>query len=182
MYGSDEETNLLDDAEEAAAAVREADERSCAQPVRRWRYVPPSSVGFSFCIEGAARLLITASGARYEVGAERDERGRYLPQTYERRKLDALSVTWKKDGESAWDIWDGRAGIVVPARGHAAGTIFTITLFNRAIVDPRKRGTSTTFERVENSLFEAQIVCAVEDGCLVEYPKPLPARNPGRGG
>lgn len=172
VYGGDEEASLLDESEQPAAG--DADERSRAQPVRRRRYVPPSSVGFSFCIQGSARLLITASGARYEVGAQRDEGGQYLPQTYERRNLDAWSVTWKKHGESAWDIWDGRAGIDVRACGHAAGTIFTITLFNRANVDPGKRGKGATFERVENSLFEAQIECAVEDGRLVEYPSPAP--------
>ena len=84
VYAGDEEASPLDESEEAAGDG-EADERSHAQPVQRRRYVPPSSVGFSFCIEGAARLLITASGARYDVGARRDEKGQYLPQTYRRR-------------------------------------------------------------------------------------------------
>ena len=175
VYGDDEDANLLDDPEEAAAADGEAQERPRAQPVRRRRYVPPSSVGFSFCVEGDARLLITASAARYEVGAQRDEKGRFFPQTYERWNLDTWSVTWKKNGESAWDIWEGRAGIDVRARMHAAGTIFTVTLFNRAKVNPQKRGIGAASERVEKSLFEARIECAVEDGRLVEYPRVDPS-------
>ena len=53
----------LEDQEEETLATDAAEGESLAQPARRRRYVPPSSVGFSFCVRGDVRLSITASAA-----------------------------------------------------------------------------------------------------------------------
>ena len=173
---AEEEADLLDDPEEEEApASDEPEGRSLARPVRRRRYVPPSSAGFSFCIRGDARLLITASAACYRSVEERDEAGRFQPQGYDRSVLGAWSVTWTTRGPAAWDLWDGRAGIDVRTRPCAAGTIFTVTLFNRCELDPEVAGRRRTLDRIEGSLFEACIECAVEDGRLVEYPRVDPS-------
>jgi len=70
------EPALLDDPEDAPSAEGESEDRPLAQPTRRRRYVPPSSVGFSFYIRGDVRLAITASAAVYGGAEERGERGR----------------------------------------------------------------------------------------------------------
>ncbi len=158
----------IGDEQATGDAMREA--QASARPLRRQRYVPPSSAGFSFCAEDATRLQITAKAARYEQHGERDAAGRFLRNEFERRVLDPWSVTWKPDGPSAWDIWDGRAGIEVRARRHAAGAIFTVTLFNRAALSPSAVGSSKTRDRVAKSLFEAHVECAIETGRLLEYP------------
>ena len=49
-----------------------------ARPVGRRRYVPPSSVGVSFYVRGAARLRVTASAANYRRVRERDPSGRFV--------------------------------------------------------------------------------------------------------
>ena len=167
-----DEAILQDDFEEVEPRVSgEPEERPSAQPVRRIRYVPPSSVGFSFCVQDDARLLITASAASYEVGPVRVETGQFQPQKFRRSTLDPSSVTWKGDGQSVWKLWNGRAGIDVRVRSHAAGTIFTVTLLNRCRLNPEVTGQRKRSDRIENSLFEAKLKCAIEDGLLVEYPR-----------
>ena len=170
------DANLLDDANEEPDNGDETDKTTPAQSVRRRRYVPPSSAGFSFCVQGAARLFITASATRYkQVSEQRDRRGRFLRQEFDRSQLDACSVTWKHNRQSAWEIWDGRAGIDVRARPHAAGTIFTVTFYNRNRLEPEVFGRGRTLDRIEKSLFEAQIKCAIEAGRLVVYPRVDPS-------
>ena len=175
------DANSLEDADDQESADGdEPENKVSAQPVRRRRYVPPSSVGFSFCIQGDARLLITVSAARYQVNELRDTLGRYAPDEFERSPLDTWSVTWKPGGQSAWKIWEvpggaGRAGIDVRARPHAAGTIFSVTLFNRGRLEPEVFGRRRKLDRIEKSLFEARIECAIEAGSLVEYPRVDPS-------
>ena len=70
------DSNLLDDAGDEERSDGDGLENgTSAQPVRRRRYVPPSSAGFSFCVDSDARLLITASAACYKQVSDRDARG-----------------------------------------------------------------------------------------------------------
>ena len=123
--GGESEQALLDEQEEAAPADGEADGRQAfAQPARRRRYVPPSSVGFSCFVRGEVRLSITCSAAMYrEAGAgerdfeDRDEAGRFLPGEYTRTRLPERTVQWSSAtarGESRVAIWEGqaRAGVI----------------------------------------------------------------------
>ena len=62
--GTDEsEEALLDDQDDTAPSDGEPDEQPVAQPARRRRYVPPSSVGFSFFVRGNVCLSIVPSAA-----------------------------------------------------------------------------------------------------------------------
>lgn len=165
-----------DDMDEDTAGGDEPETARAAHAVRRRRYVPPSSAGMSFCIRGDAQLLITVSAARYERCREpRDAHGRFLPWEYERKKLDPFPVTWKPSGQSSWDVWDGLGGIDVRARKHASGTILTVTLFNRNELEPDVFAGRRSPHRIERSLFEARIECAVEAGHPVEYPRVDPS-------
>lgn len=183
------DANLLDDDGDGDGDGEPADgggpdNPAPARPTRRRRYVPPSSAGFSFCVRGDARLLITATAARYrQVAGERSPEGRFQRQEFERSPFDPWSVTWKPGGPSTWEIWKegarkgarARAGIDVRARQHATGTIFTVTLFNRNRLDPEAFGSRRRLDRTEKSLFEAHIECEIEAGHLLEYPRVDPS-------
>ena len=170
------DVSLLDDAaDEEPADGEDTDKNPSVQPVRRRRYVPPSSAGFSFCVQGDARLLITVSAACYKSGPERGLEGLFIGQEFDRNALGLHSVTWKPGTQCTWEIWDGRAGIDVRARTHATGTIFTVTLFNRRSLDPEVAGRRKREDRIEKSLFEARIECEIEAGRLVEYPRVDPS-------
>ena len=172
---TESDVNSLEDADdEEPADGAEPENKTSAQPVRRRRYVPPSSAGFSFCVQGNARLLISVSAARYEQVSERGPQGHYSRQEFGRNPLES-SVMWKSGGNSAWEIWDGRAGIDVRARPHAAGTIYTVTLFNRGRLQPEVSGRRRFLDRIEMSLFEARIECVIEAGRPVEYPRVDPS-------
>ncbi len=189
-----------EDEEEETLAGDEPESRTLAQPVRRRRYVPPSSVGFSCCVRGDARLSITASAAVYKSAGERDEKGRFRfqSQQYERAELGEHTLIWTRskapgepiqEGRAGIDvrvvsfspdpaptiIWNGRAGIDIRARPHRDGVILTVTLFNRNELDPDLVSWQRAIDRVEKSLFEARIECAIEAGELVEYPRVDPS-------
>ena len=186
--GGDSEPALLDEPEEAAPADGEADgQRSFAQPARRRRYVPPSSVGFSCFVRGEVRLSITCSAAVYrDAGAgerdvvDRDEAGRFLPGEYTRTRLPERTVQWSSAtarGESGETIWEGqaRAGVDVRDRPHRDGRIVTVTLCNRNELAPDVLPHLRMRDRVAKSLFEAGLSCVVESGELVEYPRVDPS-------
>ena len=140
-------------------------------PVRHRRYVPPSSVGFSFCVRGATSLRIEASAARYEADSEdRDTEGRFRGRRYRRIVLDPETMCFGNGHRERRRIWQGHAGIDVRARVHGQGTIVTVALFNRQTFvwdeDPRLQVRT----RVESSLFQVRLECLVEQGEVVDYP------------
>ena len=192
----DEPALLDDDQEEAEPADGETDgQQAFAQPARRRRYVPPSSVGFSCFVRGDVRLAITASAAVYtstgERDDDRDEAGRFQVREYHRTSLPEQTVTWPPDAAAqvpalapspssaasggTFPIWEGRAAIDVRARPHGDGLILTVTLCNRRELEPDAPPQRRTRDRAEKSLFEARIECAVERGELVEYPRVDPS-------
>lgn len=162
----DEEALLLDEEDEDQGEDAEA--HRTAQPARRRRYVPPSSVGFSFCVRGAVKLDIEASGAAYRQEGDRDEQGRFVLRRFMREPLQA-SVEWADSDPSPVLIWDDRAGIDVRARKHRDGTILTVSLFNQQRLDQQARSRST--DRTDKALFQVGLQCTVVHGDVVEYPR-----------
>ena len=175
----DAEETLLDEQEDSAPPDDDPDDQPDAQPVRRRRYVPPSSVGLSCYARGDVCLSIVPSAAFYrDQGAQRDA-GRFQRSEYRRYELPECVVTWSKSGAPGYDsserIWDGRASIDVRARLHLDGIIVTVTLSNRGELDASASGRDRTRDRVEKSLFEARLECVVESGELVDYPRVDPS-------
>ncbi len=166
---------LLADEDDEVLQDGEGEGRTLAQPARRRRYVPPSSVGFSFCVRGAACLTITASATVYERTGERDEKGRFRSQEYERTKLESHSLAWSASDSLTDPFWQGRGGIDVRARPHRDGAILTVTLFNRNRLDAGAPGWQRTQDRVEKALFEVELECIIEAGELVGYPRVDPS-------
>ncbi len=166
---------LFDDQEEEATEDEESEGQTPAQPARRRRYVPPSSVGFSCFVRGEPRLWITASAARYEGTEDRDETGQFQQQGYDRTRFDEHAFVWPIASGQRESIWEGRAGIDVRARPHREGTILTVTLFNQSKIDGNASGRKRAQDRIEKSLFEARLECAIESGELLEYPRVDPS-------
>ena len=93
---------------------------------------PPSSVGFSFCVRGEARLRIEASAARYEADPDhRGAEGRFRRPRYQRTVLEPETMSLTVGSHETRKIWRDRAGIDLRARLHGDGHILTVTLFNR---------------------------------------------------
>ena len=161
-----------------------------ATPVRRRRYVPPSSVGFSFCVRGEVRLRIEASAVAYAQVDLRDEVGRFQ-RRYVRRPLKPASFVVSGLRSERREVWPEaepeeaaartdalpvpRAGIDVRARPHRNGTIVTVTLFNRQVAEWGSGGREALVRRVERALFEVQLECFVEKGEVVDYPRVDPS-------
>ena len=149
-----------DDEDDTPAGAAETPGAAMAQPVRRRRYVPPSSVGFSFFVRSDVRLRITASAARYRRVGERDESGRFRKREYKREPFECAMI-WP-DGQC--ETPDG-VGLDVRRRPYRDGGILTVVFSNRQTV---ARG---IHDRAETCLFEAYVECAIETGDLAEYPR-----------
>ena len=181
LAGTEEgEGDLLDDQDDRAPSDGTPDDQPVAQPARRRRYVPPSSVGFSFFVRGNVCLSIAPSAAVYQDrNPERGERGRFQSPLYERSELPECAVTWTRSAaasnETSDPIWEGRAGIYTRARPHRGGLIVTVTLANRVELDATAWGRDRTRDRAEKSLFEARLECVIESGELVDYPRVDPS-------
>ena len=181
LAGTEEaEGALLDDQDDRAPSDGTPDDQPVAQPARRRRYVPPSSVGFSFFVRGNVCLSIAPSAAVYQDrNPERDEQGRFHAPLYERSELPECAVTWTRSAaasnETSDPIWEGRASIDTRARPHQGGLIVTVTLSNRNELDDAAWGRDRTRGRVEKSLFEARLECVIESGELVDYPRVDPS-------
>lgn len=174
VIGSNEDDGFLDEDADVGTAGDEVDDRGQARPSRRRRYVPPSSVGFSFFVYGEVQLSITASAATYRAGDERDAAGQFLPTRFERVPIEEHTWSWSVAEPAEKRIWQDRGGIDVRLRPHRGGSIVTVTLVNRGEVGdvaPRRRQA----ERVGKALFEVRIECAVEGGQLAEYPRVDPS-------
>ena len=169
------DSTRLEDQEEETLATDTEEGESLAQPARRRRYVPPSSVGFSFCVRGDVRLSITASATTYRATDDRDEFGQFQATRYERTRLDEQTLIWSKSDKSNQRIWENQAGIDIRARPHRHGTIVTVTMVNRGELARNAAPRQRAVERVDKSLFEARLECAVEGGQLVEYPRVDPS-------
>ena len=181
LAGTEEgEGALLDDQDDTAPSDGTPDDQPVAQPARRRRYVPPSSVGFSFFVRGNVCLSISPSAAVYQDrNPGRGEGGRFQSPLYERSVLQDCAVTWTRSAaasnETSDPIWEGRASMDIRARPHRGGLIVTVTLSNRNELDASAWGRERTRDRVEKSLFEARLECVIESGALVDYPRVDPS-------
>lgn len=175
--GIDPATEDDDSSEYDYATGMESDSDQTASGIVRRRYIPPSSVGFSFYVDGSDwSVQVLFSAAIYnEV---RDKDGQFTGG-YRRTGLggdeDALLLNRQgrhfvlpghSDGEEMH-----RAGIDVQARPHGSGQIITISLFNNQVmpadVDPKE----WSREQLKHSLFEVQLACYIETGTVGRYPR-----------
>ena len=161
-----------DDAEDLPRDGEPGSSQEKVAPIRRRRYVPPSSVGFSFCVRGEARLRVEASAARYEADPEdRGPKGRFRRPRYRRIVLDPETMCFRGGDHERRKIWQDRAGIDLRARVHGQARILTLTFFNRQTFEWDGDSRLRVAKRVESSLFEVRLKCLVERGEVVDYPR-----------
>jgi hypothetical protein len=138
------------------------------------RYVPPSSLGFSFFIRGTdIRFQVLCSGARYERSTDR---GRFTNDwTRHSMTTDAddevLNFTCpKKEQSQNVLIWSERARVDIRWRHFAHGWIVTISLCNAQVVADQQTGRDYVMERATKSIFEATLRCVIDSGEVGVYP------------
>ncbi|MCX6780462.1 MAG: hypothetical protein NT034_04805 [Candidatus Magasanikbacteria bacterium] len=170
--------------DEPEGVDEDQDIRNDAEPAtKRRRYMPPSSVGFSFFAHGnEIQFQVICSAARYEKSKSRnDESGQFVNNEFTRSVLggdenaktffrpEKLSLTQFNQRE---DVLDGLASIDVLWRPFMDGWIVTVSLFNKQEINGE--GTSQSLfvnERIKQSLFEANLRCFLDVGEIGTYPR-----------
>jgi hypothetical protein len=174
----------IDDAEDADGELGPAengesppvDAKATSQPKRR--FVPPSSVGFSFYIEGEAiRLQVIPRAARYEPADDRTKSGRadhWQPVALGRDDADATMVaapSVRRRQQQRHPVFDERAEVMVLWRPVGTGWLVTISLSNTQQDpgkgdDPRKAA-----DRNARALLRVVLACIIEAGHVGDYPR-----------
>lgn len=135
------------------------------------RYVPPSSVGFSFFISGDdIRIRTHCRGAQYkQYTGDRDEKSR----DWIRQELnDSLDLEFqppsplramRQDKSTLSD----KAKVDVLWRPFADGWLVTVSLINTSIPETAEYWD----DRNELSIFEASLTCIIDSGEVGSYPR-----------
>ncbi len=155
--------------------------RKAEPAVKHYRYMPPSSVGFSFYACGdRVRFQVICSAAQYKRTGRRDDRGRFTATEYERSQLGgdheagiflAPKAPSRRQFTKRCYVFDGSAGIDVLWRPSSDGWIVTVSLFNRQEWNVAGDPKSFTQERNEKALFEVKLSCFLEAGEISTYPR-----------
>ena len=143
------------------------------------RYIPPSSLGFSFFINGEdIRFQVLSRAVRYER-TKRDVRGQYK-NDWKRRELvsrqgndeefENISCPGKDQRQSFSSMAD-KARVDVQWRQFVDGWIVTVSLCNAQEVSDGLTGIDYVFERAEKTLFEASLRCVIDAGDVGVYPR-----------
>ena len=149
------------------------------------RYVPPSSCGFSFFVEGdAIELDVIVSGRRYatEVRGEGGKFERLSWKRFEITEVDGeyLLIRGPSVGEPTrfpvFGSGDGALGFVdAEWRPHGDGWIVTLTLCNaqEILEDQQNQGGANSYntEHASRTIFGAELRCVIQSGEVGTYPR-----------
>lgn len=143
--------------------------QSCA--VRR--YMPPSSMGFSFYVEGSdIRFQILCAACRYER-RERDEHGRFASKWTQKKPFQEEMKYFIGPPRCALHqrepVLDSLAAVDVLWRPFGAGWIVTVTLCNTQKMEEGSRDYAA--ERAGKTLFAANLRCVMDSGEIGVYPR-----------
>ena len=174
--------SVSDDDDDTESIGDETNTGNNAQPAtKRRRYMPPSSVGFSFFAQGKdIRFEVICSAAHYERMGERNEKGQFIDSKYQRHSLggdtDSKLFTMSELKPSMYsnkreDVLGGRASIDVLWRPFQDGWIVTVSLFNKHALNPHGKPNELAQERTKLSLFEVNLRCVLEAGEIGTYPR-----------
>jgi hypothetical protein len=156
--------------------------RDTVEPaVKRCRYTPPSSVGYSFFARGKlVRFQVVCTAARY-TRTERNDDGQFVRTEFERNELggDAEAQTFEAQTSHRHDRFSERrsvfgelAGVDVLWRPFLDGWIVTVSLFNQQELDIGDGNVGLfSRERTELSLFEVKLHCFLDEGEIGTYPR-----------
>ena len=139
------------------------------------RYIPPSSVGFSFFIKGKKiGVEIECSAVKYNQVKNPREKGQFTGEEWERIELPpevkrVRSNKVRKIYPERIPVFEGYAEIYCLWRPYEDGWITTISLANTNEMLPDSR--EWNFERSIKCLFETNLKCKIVDGSVGSYPK-----------
>jgi hypothetical protein len=181
-----------DDDDDSASTTADSKDQAVESAIRRRRYIPPSSVGFSFFVRGETiEFQVLCSAVRYEMRGEKntkgynsDEEGKFtnewyrIPLTDSDGEVNTFSVPIHDKNIKSREpyrmrvpVLDGRAGIDVLWRPFADGWITTVSLFNSHELPAAAEAKMLSAERNRHSLFEAGLKCVFDAGEVGVYPR-----------
>lgn len=186
--GVDPASGTEEDNDEYGETRDQRDKSFDAEPaVRPRRYIPPSSVGFSFFISGEViRFEVTCAFAQYKRTGERAEDGQYRSTEYKRTKVgvDVKSLPFTIRKSQTREQFSHRnnvfgldetgkpcAGSDVLCRPFLGGWIVTVSLFNQQELNAEGDPKEIKQWRNEKSLFEVELGCRLEAGEVGTYPR-----------
>ena len=181
----------IDDAEDAEETDNEnSPSLGAAQGTSqaRRRFVPPSSVGFSFYIEGTEgskgneiQLQVIPRAVRYEPADESTKVGRddqWQMVTLGRNDSEALDFgppALPHRHQQRPPVFDGRAEVMALWRPLGAGWLVTVALSNVQQDPGRGDDPYQATERNRLALFRVELECLIEAGRVGDYPRVDPS-------
>ena len=173
--GIDPADESVDEGEGAGEVAGE----SIGEPAIVRRYIPPSSLGFSFFIIGNdIRFQMLCRAVGYEP-TERDKRGRYknewnrrdlVPTQGSDEEFENISCPGNDQRQSFLKLAD-KARVDVQWRHFSDGWIVTVSLCNVQELTDSETGRDYVFERAKKTLFEASLRCVIDSGEIGVYPR-----------
>jgi hypothetical protein len=166
----------IDDDQDEIEEASENDETSvqATTVTKRKRYIPPSSVGFSFFISGdSIRLRVFYNAICYHKESK-NERGKYQ-NIWNRAELtddNGEEVVFTANGQKYYEVFKEKARIEILWRPHKTGYIVTITLLNTQQIPKEIQDNPKKFVEDQNkkALFNVELSCIIESGELNVYP------------
>lgn len=171
----------------------EEEEKGAAKPSeKRYRYMPPSSVGFSFFVHGEQiSFQIQYSAVRYEREKKQGENGRYVTRSWNRIPLaekegnilnfdlNAIVLSQTENGnlpikealKFRQAVLEDNAVIDILGRPYADGWLVTVTLCNSALVSTDGTAEEWIDAKNQSSLFETSLSCSLGKGEVGTYPR-----------
>lgn len=188
-----------EEGEELEAAATSTDQPA-ESVIKRRRYIPPSSVGFSFFVRGKKiEFQVICSAVRYEIegkkiagGFVHSEEGKFGKAEWRRIRftdsdgeVNTFSApTFQENATNRAPVRERidvfkenfpdsyyRAGIDVLWRPFADGWLTTVSLFNKYELAAEGDPRNLARERNENSLFEVGLRCVFDAGEVGVYPR-----------
>lgn len=153
------------------------------RPLRK--VVPPSSVGFSFFVQGdAVEVQLVPRALRYQQNLPRDEVGRFGARSWqpvalggEQQAVTCTAPAGARGRPARCPVFDERAELLVLWRRQQGGWLVTVSLSNRQRVaagPARPAGAAVGGEidaLNEKALFAVQLDCYLRQGVVGPYPR-----------
>ena len=138
------------------------------------RYVPPSSVGFSFYVTGQTiSIQVRPWGVRYvrSDDGRTQEWSRIPLGSQDEESLNLKAPPTAEVQEESFSVFNGKGEIHIVWRPHAEGWLTTIAFCNKQ--ELTETSTPQDFVQARNlsSIFEAKLSCIIDSGDVGAYPR-----------
>ncbi len=137
-----------------------------ATPVKKTSfYQPPSSMGFSFYMQGGKQSLdISFKACFYKKLPKINNKARWKKEELHSDSYKPLQFT-----NTSSKSFDGKVKINVIFRNYDKGQIVTVTLTNIQVLEDVDKSKKRE-ESARKSLFEVELECLIDDELVLDYP------------